>query len=155
MNKKKCTGYHGKCYHPNNESNWLPLTEFYKNKAADDGLKSYCKFCSKTQNDLTNPDHVTREYKKYPVPDKIIYGIVDNNKNIVYVGETKNGPKRLMEHLTQNCKNAPCREADRTGWSYVVIWDGTNHSKQDRLMLEAVLIQSLRPKYNKQWNQDD
>ena len=136
------------------------LNEFHKQKSSKDGRQAMCKPCRKHSN-KTNPTQVNRgawgvQYKKkYPVPEKIIYGIVDSDNNVVYIGESKRGPFRLYCHLETNKEMTSLSEYDRTGWSYVVLWDGTNHSKQDRLMLESVLIHSLRPKYNKQWNQDD
>ena len=48
MNKKICKGKWG-C------GKELPLTEFYKNKSSKDGLKSYCKECSKAQMRIENP----------------------------------------------------------------------------------------------------
>ena len=145
-----------------------PLTtEFYYKKSRSEELRTYCKECGKENNNKfsnkkQNEFGASISYEKqFPVPYKLIYGIVDNNNNVVYIGESKQGPARLHTHLSgkkttaKQFHNHEISLEELKKYSYVVLWDGTDKSKQDRLLLEAVLIQSLRPKYNKQWQQED
>mgnify|MGYP000695842724 FL=1 len=37
--------------------------------------------------------------KEFPVPMEIVYIIKDETGEIIYVGETTNGPRRLAEHF--------------------------------------------------------
>ena len=126
---------------------------------------SECRPCKSISNKKINdkhnkinqsPENRTSTYRRYfDVPDKLIYGIVDENKNVVYIGESKRGSYRLYRHFNAGEGNTTLHKYRNENWSYIILWDGTDFSKQDRLMLEAVLIQSLRPKYNKQWQQED
>ena len=122
-------------------------------KHNEDG--SYCVKCKEYMAKKANTVRGERNRKNFPAPDKAIYGIIDENKNIVYVGESKTTPYRLYRHFNSGEGNTTLHEYRNKDWSYVILWDGTDKSKQDRLLLEAVLIQSLRPKYNKQWQQED
>ena len=136
----------------------LPLESFHNMRSSEDGKQAWCKECIKAntaQHTNTKPERNQKAKGFESVPNKVIYGIVDGNKNLVYVGESKVAQNRLWKHFNSNSVNTCLAEHRQDDWSYIILWDGTDFSKQDRLMLEAVLIQSLRPKYNKQWNQDD
>ena len=133
-----------------------------------DHTTNWCKTCeccrpckalkNKKSNDNNNPKQYATAYKKYPAPMKAIYAIFDGTE-LLYIGESRVTPKRLDGHFNATTGNntnfvdVPLEV--RAKWDYKILWDGTDHSKQDRLLLEAVLIQSLRPKYNKQWQQED
>ena len=116
---------------------------------------SCCKKCVEYKNNILNPNRNNAPMRNYPSPLKAIYGIIDENKKIVYIGESKNTPFRLYRHFNSGKGNTTLHEYRNDKWSYVILWDGTDYNKQDRLLREAVLIQTLRPKYNKQWQQDD
>ena len=120
-----------------------------------------CRVCKADKNKITNDKHDTnktrleRAFLKYPAPVKCIYSIY-KHENLVYIGETKRGSERLLEHFQQNPVNSVLHEKGNVNqFSYKILWDGTDYSKQERLMRESVLIQALKPKYNKQWNQED
>ena len=152
----------GKCNRPEGSvSNKMGEIRFTKLKK-DGSLYAYCDYCKNyMENEIkfnkNNPERsVTHEsyYKRYPVNQKSIYGLIDKDKNVVYIGESRRKPYRLYCHL--NVNNGALRELDDISeFSYIILWDGTDYSKQERLLREAVLIQSLKPKYNKQWNQED
>ena len=84
---------------------------------------------------------------------EIVYIIKDETGEIIYVGETTNGPRRLAEHFGYDkskafhkgqFKKAYCKEF----WTYEVI-ETTN--KQERLIKEIELEFKHEPKYNKRW----
>ena len=117
----------------------------------DKGKKTcdYCMSYRGTENKVA--------HSNYPAPDKAIYAIFRDEK-LLYIGESKKTSFRLFQHLNghknrTNFDSFTKEELDKL--SYKILWDGTNNSKSDRLMLEAVLIQSLRPEMNKQWQQED
>ena len=91
--------------------------------------------------------------KEFPVPMEIVYIIKDETGEIIYVGETTNGPRRLAEHFGYDkskafhkgqFKKAYCKEF----WTYEVI---ETTSKQERLIKEIELEFKHEPKYNKRW----
>ena len=91
--------------------------------------------------------------KEFPVPMEIVYIIKDVDGEIIYVGETVNGPRRLAEHFGYDkskafhkgqFKKAYCKEF----WTYEVI---ETFSKQERLIKEIELEFKHEPKYNKRW----
>ena len=157
MNKKDCCRKE-KCVNPNGYKD-IPLNLFNKLTKSSDGLKGYCKFCHKSDNDASNPRH-NQSNEKYPAPDKAIYGIFDGEM-LVYIGESKRTTKRLYQHLSgvnagsKMFHNGELSKEELTEFSYKILWDGTDFDKQERLFREAVLIQALKPKYNKQWKQDE
>jgi predicted GIY-YIG superfamily endonuclease len=91
--------------------------------------------------------------KEFPVPMEIVYIIKDETGEIIYVGESVNGPRRLAEHFGYDkskafhkgqFKKAYCKEF----WTYEFI-ETTN--KQERLIKEIELEFKHEPKYNKRW----
>ena len=91
--------------------------------------------------------------KEFPVAMEIVYIIKDETGEIIYVGETVNGPRRLAEHFGYDkskafhkgqFKKAYCKEF----WTYEVI---ETFSKQERLIKEIELEFKHKPKYNKRW----
>jgi len=89
----------------------------------------------------------------FPVPKEIVYIIKDEKGDIIYVGETVNGPRRLAEHFGYDkskafhkgqFKKAYCKEF----WTYEVV---ETFSKQERLIKEIELEFKHEPKYNKRW----
>jgi predicted GIY-YIG superfamily endonuclease len=91
--------------------------------------------------------------KEFPVPMEIVYIIKDVDGEIIYVGETVNGPRRLAEHFGYDkskafhkgqFKRAYCKEF----WTYEVI---ETFNKQERLIKEIELEFKHQPKYNKRW----
>ena len=91
--------------------------------------------------------------KEFPVAMEIVYIIKDETDDIIYVGETVNGPRRLAEHFGYDkskafhkgqFKKAYCKEF----WTYEVI---ETFSKQERLIKEIELEFKHEPKYNKRW----
>lgn len=117
------------------------------------------KYCDDCRKDMRKHDSssVREEYHKkdFNVPAKSIYALLDENRTIVYIGESIRTSKRLSEHLAGYKGRSSVAGFVNELWSYIILWDGTSESKQDRLLKEAVLIQVLKPKYNKQWNQED
>ena len=96
------------------------------------------------------PIYIHGNSETLPKGDHIIY---DENKEVIYVGETINGPRRLAEHFGYDkskafhkgqFKKAYCKEF----WSYEVI---ETTSKQERLIKEIELEFKHEPKYNKRW----
>jgi len=91
--------------------------------------------------------------KEFPVPMEIVYIIKDVDGEIIYVGETVNGPRRLAEHFGYDkskafhkgqFNKAYCKEF----WTYEVI---ETFNKQERLIKEIELEFKHQPKYNKRW----
>jgi len=91
--------------------------------------------------------------KEFPVAMEIVYIIKDETDEIIYVGETVNGPRRLAEHFGYDkskafhkgqFKKAYCKEF----WTYEVI---ETFSKQERLIKEIELEFKHEPKYNRRW----
>ena len=91
--------------------------------------------------------------KEFPVVMEIVYIIKDETDEVIYVGETVNGPRRLAEHFGYDkskafhkgqFKKAYCKEF----WTYEVI---ATFSKQERLIKEIELEFKHEPKYNKRW----
>ena len=91
--------------------------------------------------------------KEFPVPMEIVYIIKDVDGEIIYVGETVNGPRRLAEHFSYDkskafhkgqFNKAYCKEF----WTYEVI---ETFNKQERLIKEIELEFKHQPKYNKRW----
>ena len=91
--------------------------------------------------------------REFPVPMQIVYIIKDENKDIIYVGETVNGPRRLSEHFGYDkskafhkgqFKKQYCREF----WTYEVI---ETFTKEERLIKEIELEFKYQPKFNKRW----
>jgi predicted GIY-YIG superfamily endonuclease len=91
--------------------------------------------------------------KEFPVSMEIVYIIKDETGEIIYVGESVNGPRRLAEHFGYDkskafhkgqFKKAYCKEF----WTYEVI---ETISKQERLIKEIELEFKHEPKYNKRW----
>jgi excinuclease UvrABC nuclease subunit len=91
--------------------------------------------------------------KQFPVPKEIVYVIQDENKKVIYVGETVNGPRRLAEHFGYDkskafhkgqFKKAYCKKF----WSYDYVETTT---KEERLIKEIELEFEYQPIYNKRW----
>lgn len=91
--------------------------------------------------------------KEFPVAMEIVYIIKDETDEIIYVGETVNGPRRLAEHFGYDkskafhkgqFKKAYCKEF----WTYEVI---ETFSKKERLIKEIELEFKHEPKYNRRW----
>ena len=138
-----------------------PMDDFHNYKLSSDGKQPVCKECkNKKYNVKSNAEHPERNDKEkahskaFPSPMKAIYGLFNPDGLLVYVGESKCTPYRLYCHLKAN--NGALKELDDiTGYHYKILWDGTDKTRQDRMMVEAVLIHSLRPKFNKQWQKND
>lgn len=95
----------------------------------------------------------TKFEKDFPVPRQIVYIIKDENEEIIYVGETVNGPRRLAEHFGYDktkafhkgqFKKQYCKEF----WTYEVI---ETFTKEERLIKEIELEFKYQPKFNKRW----
>ena len=91
--------------------------------------------------------------KEFPVPHQIVYIIKDENEEVIYVGETVNGPRRLAEHFGYDktkafhkgqFKKDFCNEF----WTYEII---EVFSKKERLIKEIELEFLHQPKFNKRW----
>jgi len=91
--------------------------------------------------------------KEFPVPMEVVYVIKDENGEVIYVGESINGPRRLAEHFCYDkskafhkgqFKKSFCKEF----WTYEVI---EVSCKKERLIKEIELEFKYKPKYNKRW----
>ena len=138
---KKCSRCH------TTPGKWRPKLKIYSTFDISES-DNRCDRCFLNNQEL-NIDHVDRWADQYPISYNVVYGIVNSKGKIMYVGETYNGPKRIAEHLHQNCKNAPCRWEDRTGWSWVEL--DQIDDDDERWSVEQEIIQALRPKYNNEW----
>ena len=114
-------------------------------------LYANCDHCISYRHEKQKDQHED-EYDNYPAPREAIYGLF-LHQQLIYVGESQKTSCRLADHMRFKKRSAlvDLPEYERKFVSYKILWDGTNKSKQDRLMLESVLIHSLRPEYNKQW----
>ena len=91
--------------------------------------------------------------KEFPVPMEIVYIIKDETGEVIYVGESINGPRRLAEHFGYDkskafhkgqFKKSFCKEF----WTYEVI---EVSCKKERLIKEIELEFKHEPKYKKRW----
>ena len=91
--------------------------------------------------------------KHFPVAHNIAYSIKDETGEVIYVGETANGPKRLAEHFS-SCKVKSFHKGQfkqkytREFWTYEVF---ECENKRDRLIKEIELEFKLKPRFNKRW----
>jgi predicted GIY-YIG superfamily endonuclease len=91
--------------------------------------------------------------KHFPVPHNIAYSIKDETGEVIYVGETANGPKRLAEHFS-SCKVKSFHKGQfkqayaREFWTYEVF---ECKNKRDRLIKEIELEFEIQPRFNKRW----
>ena len=138
--------------------------ENFKRRKKNGGFYSVCDNCRDYLDNTINKKHnykivdsegKTNQYgKTYPAPGKSIYGLFNSEDILSYVGESKCTPYRLYCHLGAN--NGALKDLDSIeGYHYKILWDGTDKTRQDRLMAESVLIHTLRPVLNKQWQKDD
>ena len=91
--------------------------------------------------------------KEFPVPMEIVYIIKDETGEVIYIGESVNGPRRLAEHFGYDkskafhkgqFKKEYCKEF----WTYEVI---ETFTKEERLIKEIELEFKYQPKFNKRW----
>ena len=91
--------------------------------------------------------------KHFPVPNNIVYIIKNESNEIIYIGESVNGPRRLAEHFS-SCKVKSFHKGQfkqkftRKFWTYEFI---EVNSKRDRLIKEIELEFKHQPKFNKRW----
>jgi len=91
--------------------------------------------------------------KHFPVAENIAYLIKDETGEVIYVGETSNGPKRLAEHFS-SCKCKSFHKGQfkqkftREFWTYEVF---ECKDKRERLIKEIELEFEIQPKFNKRW----
>jgi predicted GIY-YIG superfamily endonuclease len=91
--------------------------------------------------------------KHFPIAHNIAYLIKDETGEVIYVGETANGPKRLAEHFS-SCKVKSFHKGQfkqkytREFWTYEVF---ECKNKRDRLIKEIELEFKLKPRFNKRW----
>jgi excinuclease UvrABC nuclease subunit len=91
---------------------------------------------------LPGPDQFTpvQNLDTEPYPVAGIYFLVDEEGQIVYVGQTGNVKERIRQHTKQGTK----RFADACYWECI--------SASDRLAFEGILILASRPRYNRSVN---
>ena len=91
--------------------------------------------------------------KEFPVPMEIVYIIKDETGEVIYIGESVNGPRRLAEHFGYDkskafhkgqFKKEYCKEF----WTYDVI---ETFTKEERLIKGIELEFKYQPKFNKRW----
>lgn len=114
------------------------------------GRRSTCKKCYAPFNAAATQKH---KEKYFPVPYNIVYMIKDEYNDIIYIGETTNGPKRLAEHFGwDNSKSFHKgqfkREYCLEFWTYEFI---ETYSKEERLIKEIELEFKYEPRYNSRW----
>ena len=159
MNKtnktKKCT----KC------NRILPISEFAKCKDSKDKLQYWCRECKNKHNQThkeyysqyykeyyqTNKEHLNQYQKDYQKQFKgyYLYIILDKQGNIVYVGQTTNYYKRLINHLSGG--NDSTKELfDSGNWGSIQYLD-VGHIVANEMELKALeneLIHLYQPKLN-------
>jgi len=91
--------------------------------------------------------------KHFPVAENIVYSIKDETGEVIYVGETVNGPRRLSEHFS-SCKVKSFHKGQfkqkftREFWTYEVF---ECRDKRERLIKEIELEFRFQPRFNKRW----
>lgn len=76
------------------------ITEFKINRRCKDGYTNICKTCiNNLRKDKSNNLKLNNKQKYY------IYKFLDNNDNVIYVGQTIDMEKRMYQHKSYNYKN--------------------------------------------------
>ena len=128
------------------------LDGFSKCSSAKDGKQAWCSECHRNRNNNElNPDRHNRYNNKYPAPEKAVYAILNENKTIVYIGESERTSLRLIEHLENHTGRTSVGPHVKEGWSYAIVADCTSKTYQERMCLEKIFIYSLTPELNKEW----
>ena len=137
---KKCT----KC---NRE---LPISEFYKDNRAKDGLQCWCKGC-KSEHNQTHRQHYNQYHKEYCNQFKgyYLYIILDKQDKIVYVGQTSNYYTRLCQHLSGGVDSTK-ELFDSGNWGSIKYLNVSNfvENEMELRALENALIELYNPRLN-------
>lgn len=115
-----------------------PYTDYHKNRSNKSGYANYCISCKKltrkTSNKITRFKMFSKTLGKY-----IVYEFVDINDKSIYIGQSVNFVKRLIQHK----KNSAFYSQISKIRCYIM------ESIPDMTFLEAQLIILNKPKYNK------
>jgi excinuclease UvrABC nuclease subunit len=73
-----------------------------------------------------------------------IYVLFDKELNVLYVGESQNIRRRIVDHISRNNSNSAIPINKRVCYYFSV----ESNNKVEMLMVESIFINYLRPKFN-------
>ena len=127
----------------------LNVEMYTKNNFKKDGLQDQCRDCTAESNSR----NVAKARLKYPIPYDICVYAFKRDDEVVYIGESKDTPLRVYEHLDKTSEksifhiNGITRFDRKLNYTWHILWYGD--TREDAKHQEKILIQIHQPKFNK------